>query len=102
MAFAVLSMSQLVHAINMRSEHSLSKLPFGSNRWLLGAFVVGILLQVAVIMLPPLAEMFRVVPLDASQWLMTAGLTLAPLPIVELEKALRHHRKKAQRSNACA
>ena len=102
MAFAVLSMSQLVHAFNMRSEHSLSKLPFGSNRWLLGAFVVGILLQVAVIMLPPLAEMFRVVPLDASQWLMTAGLTLAPLPIVELEKALRHHRKKAQRSNACA
>lgn len=41
MAFAVLSLSQLVHAFNMRGEGSLGKLPFCSNKWLLMAFVVG-------------------------------------------------------------
>lgn len=58
MAFAVLSLSQLVHAFNMRGEGSLGKLPFCSNKWLLMAFVVGVALQCVVIMMPPLAGIF--------------------------------------------
>jgi len=88
MAFAVLSLSQLVHAFNMRGEGSLGKLPFCSNKWLLMAFVVGVALQCVVIMMPPLAGIFQVVPLNGEQWLLTAALALAPLPLVELEKAV--------------
>lgn len=94
MAFAVLSLSQLVHAFNMRGEGSLGKLPFCSNKWLLMAFVVGTTLQCVVIMMPPLAGIFQVVPLNGEQWLLTAALALAPLPLVELEKAIWHPKQK--------
>lgn len=94
MAFAVLSLSQLVHAFNMRGEGSLGKLPFCSNKWLLMAFVVGVVLQCVVIMMPPLAGIFQVVLLNGEQWLLTAALALAPLPLVELEKAIWHPKQK--------
>lgn len=94
MAFAVLSLSQLVHAFNMRGEGSLGKLPFCSNKWLLMAFVVGVALQCVVIMMPLLAGIFQVVPLNGEQWLLTAALALAPLPLVELEKAIWHPKQK--------
>lgn len=94
MAFAVLSLSQLVHTFNMRGEGSLGKLPFCSNKWLLMAFVVGATLQCVVIMMPPLAGVFQVVPLNGEQWLLTAALALAPLPLVELEKAIWHPKQK--------
>lgn len=94
MAFAVLSLSQLVHAFNMRGEGSLGKLPFCSNKWLLMAFVVGVALQCVVIMMPPLAGIFQAVPLNGEQWLLTAALALAPLPLVELEKAVWYPKQK--------
>lgn len=86
MAFAVLSLSQLVHAFNMRTEHSLTQISLGSNPFLVGAFAVGCILQAGVIMAEPLAEVFRVCPLDAVEWGIVAGLAFLPLPIVELEK----------------
>ncbi len=86
MAFAVLALSQLVHAFNMRTEHSLTQISLGSNPFLIGAFFVGCLLQVGVIMAEPLADIFRVCPLSLTEWAVVAGLALAPLPIVELEK----------------
>ena len=89
MAFAVLSLSQLVHAFNMRSEHSLFRESPWENKWLAGAFLVGTMLQCASITLPFCQTIFGTAALDGTQWLVTAALALAPLPIVELEKALR-------------
>lgn len=86
MAFAVLSLSQLVHAFNMRSEHSLRHLSVRDNPYLEWAFLIGCILQVGVIMVPPLAKVFQVCPLSGMEWLITAGLSFLPLPIVELEK----------------
>ena len=86
MAFAVLSLSQLVHAFNMRTEHSLTQISLGSNPVLVGAFMLGCILQVGVIMIEPLAAVFKVCPLDLQEWAIVAGLALVPLPVVELEK----------------
>ncbi|WMI80821.1 calcium-translocating P-type ATPase, PMCA-type [Anaerotignum sp. MB30-C6] len=86
MAFAVLSLSQLVHSFNMRSEHSLFAIHPFENRWLVGALILGTLLQVGVIMVQPLATVFKVAPLDTTEWLVVVALALMPLPIVELEK----------------
>ena len=86
MAFAVLSLSQLVHAFNMRTEHSLTKISLGSNPYLVGAFFVGGFLQIGVIMAEPLAQIFKVCPLSMTEWLVVAGLSFVPLPVVELEK----------------
>lgn len=89
MAFAVLSLSQLVHSFNMRSEHSIFKTGLFSNKALWGAFIVGTLLQVSVISIEPLANLFKVVPLSFVQWEIVAGLSLVPLLTVELEKSFK-------------
>jgi len=82
----VLSLSQLVHAFNMRSEHSLTRVSLGSNPYLVGAFFVGCFLQAGVIMIEPMAAVFQVCPLTWLEWMIVAGLALVPLPVVELEK----------------
>lgn len=86
MAFATLSISQLVHAFNMRSEGSIFKLDILENIYLVYAFVIGIILQVSVIMIDPLAEIFKVSNLSSSAWLVVAFLCIMPLAIVELQK----------------
>ena len=86
MAFSVLSISQLVHAFNMRSEHSVFSVGLFSNIYLVGAFIAGLLLQCSVVSIPPLAALFKVTPLSGMQWLIVAGLSAAPLVIVELQK----------------
>ena len=88
MAFATLSISQLVHAFNMRSETSILRIPIFENRYLVGALVVGIMLQASVISFGPVASIFRVVPLPAEGWLIVAALSILPIIIVEIEKFL--------------
>ena len=88
MSFAVLSISQLVHAFNMRSEHSLFCINPLDNRYLVGALAAGTLMQCAVIQIPAAAQVFKVTPLDSIQWLWVVMLCLMPLVIVELEKRL--------------
>ena len=85
MAFAVLSLSQLVHAFNMRSEKSVLKNIF-SNKYLDLSFVVGVFLEVAVISVPSLAPLFGVTALNAVQWIIVAALALMPLLVVETQK----------------
>jgi len=86
MTFAVLSLSQLVHAYNMRSECSVFRIGLLSNLRMNLAFVSGVLLQVAVITLESLNAVFHTVPMNAMQWGMTAILSLLPLLIMELQK----------------
>ena len=89
MAFCVLAMSQLVHAFNMRNEEkSVFALGLFSNLYLTGAFFICCAMQIAVVSLPALAVVFRVVALNQTQWLMVAALSLVPLFFVEAEKLL--------------
>ncbi len=88
MAFAVLSLSQLFHAFNMRSAHSLFRIGPFSNKKLCLAFLICAFLQIVVISVPVLAEIFRVVPLSPVQWLITFVLSVLPIGIVELQKKL--------------
>lgn len=88
MAFAVLSLSQLVHAFNMRTERSIFKIHLFSNKYLCLAFVIGVLMQAAVITVPVLAGIFSAVPLSAAEWAVVAGLSLFPVVFVEFEKAV--------------
>ncbi len=86
MAFAVLSLSQLVHAFNMQTEDSLWHLSILENRFLVGAFCIGSFLQMAVIMFPPAAALFGTTPLHLRQWGVVWALSFAPIVLVELEK----------------
>ncbi len=96
MAFCVLSLSQLVHSFNMRSEHSVLKLGLLSNRKLVVACGFCATLMVSVVLFPPLSSLFQTTALTAFQWLIVAALSLCPLVVVEGEKLLWEHlpRKK--------
>lgn len=88
MAFAVLSLSQLVHSFNMRSEHSVLRLGIFSNKKLVAAGLFCGFLMVSVVLFPPLMAIFRTTALTGFQWLLVAGLSLFPLVAVEGEKLL--------------
>jgi len=61
---------------------------------LLLAFFIGCLMQIGVIMVLPLAEIFKVCPLNGTEWLIVGALALTPLPVVELEKLCDRRRRK--------
>ena len=96
MAFTVLSLSQLVHSFNMRSEHSVLKLGLFSNEKLVAACGLCAFLMVSVVLFSPLASLFQTTALTAFQWMIVVVLSLCPLLVVEGEKLLgeRLFRKK--------
>ncbi len=86
-AFVVLSGTQLIHSLNMRSsDKSIFKIGLFSNMYLIYAMVVGIALQMAVIYIPPIARMFNVIPLTLADWGLVIVLSLIPLVINEIIK----------------
>jgi Ca2+-transporting ATPase len=85
MAFATLSISQLFHAFNVRSEVSIFKSNIKSNMYLVGAFFAGIILQVGVVQ-SPLHNVFRVIPLELHQWGIVFALSVVPIFVVEMQK----------------
>ena len=86
MAFAVLSFSQLFHAFNMRSRHSLFQIGFFTNLPMVGAFLLCSFLQLLVITTPWLQTLFLVQPLTLLQWIIVLGFSVAPIIFVELQK----------------
>lgn len=83
MAFAVLAFSQLVHASNVRSSHSLFRA--GVNPYMLGAFGISALLMLAVL-LTPLHEIFKLTPLNSAETGWVIALSFTPFVIEELVK----------------
>ena len=88
MAFISLSMLELIHSFNVRSEESLIKAGLFKNKYLIGAFLIGTILQVGVIIIPKIAGIFDVVPLSSKQWIYTAVISILPLVIVEMQKKI--------------
>ncbi len=98
MGFAVLSLSQIVHTFNVRSDRSAFDPGLAGNPKLLPASLICIFLQAAVIISQPLAAIFKTVPLSLLQWLAVAVLSLLPLAVVETEKAAQRRFMKRNSS----
>ena len=87
MAFMVLSIAQLFHALNLRSRtHSLWEVGVLRNKWLVFTLVFGILLQVAVCELPFLQVLLKAVSLSLIDWLLVLGLSISVIIINEMSK----------------
>lgn len=91
MAFCVLSLSQLFHAFNMRSENSVLNRSFFGNPFLLLSLAAGTLLQISTVNTAAATKLFKTTPLPASAWIITAALSLMPIFIIELQKAFSRH-----------
>lgn len=93
MAFIVMALSQVLQSFNMRSEHSLFKIGFFSNRNLNWAALLSLLL-VALVLFTPLSVAFGLILLPGHLYLLALGLILIPLVIMEISKAcglIRQH-----------
>lgn len=86
MAFLVLSLSQVIQAYNMRSDHSLFKIGFFTNHKLNWACLVSFLL-IALVLFTPVRTAFGLVVLPQQTYLLGFGLALVPVIIMELSKA---------------
>ena len=86
MAFAVLSFSQLFHAYNMRSRHSLFQVGFFSNKVMNVSFLICAALQLLVITNPWLQGIFEVSALTFPQWIVVISCSVAPVIFMELQK----------------
>lgn len=87
MAFMVLVMCQLFFSLAVRN-HSKSIFQIGifSNKYLVGAIVLGVILQLAVITVPFMQRAFHLQMLDLRAWLIAISLGLVPLLINEIVK----------------
>jgi Ca2+-transporting ATPase len=87
MVFTVLCLSQLGHALAIRSEReSLVAQGLLSNKPLLGAVVLTVALQAGILYVPALNEVFKTVPLGPLDLAAAFGLSSVVFLAVELEK----------------
>jgi len=89
MAFCSLSLGELFHAFNMRSDKSLFKIGFFSNAKFTFAILACAVLQILTVTVGFLSKIFDTVMLTPQQWLITALLSTAPIIIVEIAKLFR-------------
>ena len=90
MAFGTLCTARLVHGFNCKSDYPVifSK-RFWNNIYLIGAFLLGLVLITCVMTIPALDEVFKVQTLTFTQLLIVYGLALVNLPIIQLMKKIK-------------
>ena len=90
MAFATLCSARLFHGFNCKSDRPVvfTRKLF-DNKWLIGAFVLGIVLITGVVMIPGLHNVFKVQTLTLGQLFTVYGLAAVNIPIIQLMKAIR-------------
>ena len=88
MAFVALGALELVHSFNIKSDESIFKVGIFENKFLIGSFILGIFVQTIVVLVPTFANIFNLVALNNTQWLIVAVISLLPIPIMELQKKI--------------
>jgi len=87
MVFTVLTLSQMFLALTSRSQRdSFFSIGLLSNKAMLGAASLTVILQVAVVYVPFLQSFFKTVPLTGFDWLVIVGLGSLVFWVVELQK----------------
>ena len=94
MAFMTMSMAEIFHSFNMRSQRG-SIFSLGStNKLLLGAALFTLVATTAVCEIPLLATAFGFTSVSFVEYLVAIGLGACVLPVVELVKFLQRRAKK--------
>ncbi len=91
MAFLTMSMCEIFHSFNMRSQHgsTVSMLLHGSfNKYIFGSTVLSLISTALVIEVPFLADAFDFTTIDAREFFTALGLAFLIIPLVEIVKAI--------------
>ena len=91
MAFLVLCLSQIVHALNQHSSTlSVFSKNHPRNRYLYFAMLASFAILMFVVFVPPVANFFSLVSLSFNEWVIVLLLSMTPLVIVEIFKLIRN------------
>lgn len=91
MAFLTMSMCEIFHSFNMRSQHgsTVSMLLHGSfNKYIFGSTVLSLITTALVIEVPFLADAFDFTTIDAREFFTALGLAFLIIPLVEIVKTI--------------
>lgn len=91
MAFLTMSMCEIFHSFNMRSQHgsTVSMLLHGSfNKYIFGSTVLSLITTALVIEVPFLADAFDFTTIDAREFFTALSLAFLIIPLVEIVKAI--------------
>ena len=88
MAFVALGVLELVHSFNIKSDESIFKVGIFENKFLIGSFILGVFIQTIVVLVPTFANVFDLVSLNITQWLIVGIISILPIPIMELQKKI--------------
>ena len=86
MAFISLGMLELIHSFNIKSEETIFTKKLFNNKYLIGAFILGTILQVGIVFIPVLADLFKLERLNLVQWGITIIISVMPIIIMEIQK----------------
>ena len=90
MAFLTMSMCEIFHSFNMRSQRgSVLAMSFGQkshNKALFGAMIASLVLTTAIIEIDPLANAFGFTPIGLTEYGISIGLAISIIPLVEIVK----------------
>ncbi len=86
MAFLTLSMAEIFHSFNMRSQRNSIFSLHCQNKALLGAMLGSLVLTSVVIFVPPLANAFGFMKISAEEYFTAMLLAFSVIPVVEIVK----------------
>ena len=97
MAFITLSFAQLIHSLNFRSmNHSVFKAGIFKNKFLIYSILLGMVLQILIVSIGPIANLFSVQSLEMTDWGIVIALSLLPLFVNELFKLFKQMGRKTE------
>ena len=94
MAFLTMSMCEIFHSFNLRSQRKSVFALHTHNKALWGAMLGSLVLTTAVLEIPPVASMFGFTPVSVAEYLIALALAVLVIPIVELVKWIQRRRTR--------
>jgi len=89
MAFSTLCLARLFHGFNCRGKRSIFSLGVFSNKFSWMAFIAGVVLVNAVLLIPALQRLFEITPLSTNQLLLIHLFAFIPTLIIQIFKVIR-------------
>ncbi len=94
MAFLTMSLAEVFHSFNMRSQRKSVFTLGNHNKWLFGAMALTLLLTTAVIYVPFLADAFEFTAISLKEYGVCVLLGISTIPVVETVKAVQRAVRK--------
>ena len=94
MAFLTMSMCEIFHSFNLRSQRKSVFSLKGQNKVLWAAMLGSLLLTTIVIEVGPIANAFGFTPIGMTEYGISMGLAFLVIPVVEIVKAIQRAVKK--------